>query len=131
MNENLKRGLISIPGIILSLIYIVHGIQALMISEEFVKIVMFTGIPESMAQILVFLVGVLEIIIAIIVLLTPTTPLLIFMALWPAISARLSFLLVGEIEYNVIITSILAILVYFLQVRKPKVEGINPSKKLN
>ena len=118
--QALKKALSFIPSIILSLIYIFHGIEALTSPYAFVEIASSMGMPLGIAKFMIFTLGLISIAIALTVLLTPTAWPLIFAALFPIIPDILRFQMIGRPTYIFISTIILALLVYILQTKKTK-----------
>jgi uncharacterized membrane protein len=106
-----------IPVALLAFIYIIHGWQAIMLSDEFVQIAMQSGLPLSLAKIGVVIVGILDIALAVSLFIKPKKIILIWLALWPIVPAVLTYLMQGAFEPEFVITSVLAILVYFFIVK--------------
>ena len=112
MNKRLMNGLFYIPSLILAIIYFVHGFDALMLSRESLNLISIVGFSESTSRILSVMVGIVDILIALMVLFMPRIWNLVWAALWPVIPSVLEFVGGGEIEPEFVTTTILAILVY-------------------
>ena len=59
-----------------------HGIFALQGKEKFISYIMSVGISQDIAVILLFLIGIMDMIVAIVVLVKPISPILLWAAFW-------------------------------------------------
>lgn len=114
----MKRYLKYIPVVLLAFLYIVHGWQAVIMTDEFIQIGMQSGLSLPLVKIGLVLVGILDIVLAILLFIKPRKLLLVWMALWPLVPAILGYMGNGEFEMEFIITSFFATLIYFLFLRK-------------
>lgn len=123
MDKRLKWLLINLPGLFLAYIYIAHGSQALIMSNEYIEMAMVLGFSEGITKFLVFLVGVIDFLVAFAIVFYTKIWILFWAALWPIVPSVLEYMQTGEFEPEFITSSVAAVLVYFFKLRKYKKKG--------
>jgi hypothetical protein len=114
----LKSGALSLSQIILVLIYLVHAFGAFSQSPEYLSMVEVVGFSASVASVLVYMVGFVDLGVALLILFKPNYLVLVYAALWPIVPSILGAFTGGEIEAEFIPTTILAAIIYFFEKNK-------------
>lgn len=118
--KNFKNLREPILAFILSIIFLFHGIQALLRPEIFVTLLGPLGITGSFAKVLVTLVGLVDTLLFFGLNFKMKKWMLYYAGMWPLVPTTLTFIDSQHIEWIFILSTTLALLIYFTKYKKQK-----------
>ncbi|RMD58442.1 hypothetical protein D6825_00895 [Candidatus Woesearchaeota archaeon] len=116
--KKLRKHFRLIPQLIISIVFLTHGIMALRFADEFLDLVLFAGFGLNVAKMLLVIVGLVDLSVAVGVLFFPTVYILAYASFWPLVPTALTYFSTGELEGDVFLIMAMAYLAYSLNLKK-------------
>jgi len=113
--ESKVRKLIGYVALIwLAYLFVGHGIQALIGNPGFIILITGVGFSYGVAKILLFIVGIIDMIIALALFKYRVPGIIIYAGLWPIVPYIMSYIVTGYFSFRIFISPVLAIVIYLV-----------------